>query len=75
MIYKAKSLVNKRGKRKNAIYRKRKNKRKEGKKGSNEEKLSVKIGRNKCSYKKVKGKRKKMSQIPSFSIVQFIKRT
>ena len=43
MIYKAKSLVNKRGKRKNAIYRKRKNKRKEGKKGSNEEKLSVKF--------------------------------
>lgn len=30
-------------KKKNAIYRKRKNKRKEGKKGSNEEKLSVKF--------------------------------
>ena len=43
MICKAKSEGQERGKKKNAIYRKRKNKRKEEKKGSNEEKLSVKF--------------------------------
>lgn len=38
MIYKAKSLVNKRGKRKNAITEERKNERKEEKKETDEEK-------------------------------------
>lgn len=52
MIYKAKSLVNKRGKRKKRNLPKKKKQKKGREKGSNEEKLSVKIGRNKCSYKK-----------------------